>query len=467
VTKVAEIVAASERTGLDAAIEELLGPERVHRLAGNAPECAHVCVAMVRLCRQHGAWEKLNETVLLLSKRRAQLKQALSKVVQQAMEYIDETPDKAARIALIEALREVCEGKIYVELEEARLTRMLANIREADGDVDAAAAVMQDMQVETYGSMDRREKTEFILHQIRLCLSRGDFVRAAIIAKKITPRSIQQDDLADIRMRYHELMVQIYAHNGDVLEICRAYLARFETVIAAAKKPSNDTTAGAASLHQAPKVPFGESAWIPELHLVVFFLVLSEHSPMQVDLLHRVRAFPELGKLPLLADLLKQLVTEEIIRWSVFKERYEQELTSIYEAFKKPLICGEGALKSINWMALIHERVTEHNIRVVAKYYSCIRLKKLAALLDLSEDVAEQRLASQVSDRKAIYAKIDRPKGIVSFRKPQDADENLNEWATSVASLLDKVERTCHLVHKEVMVYGVSSDADSTSKATS
>lgn len=30
-----------------------------------------------------------------------------------------------------------------------------------------ACNIMQDMQVETYGTMDRREKTEFILEQVR------------------------------------------------------------------------------------------------------------------------------------------------------------------------------------------------------------------------------------------------------------------------------------------------------------
>ena len=59
----------------------------------------------------------------------------------------------------------------YVEVERARLTRILAQMQEAKGDVDAARLTMQDTVVETLGGMDKREKTEFILEQVRLCIT--------------------------------------------------------------------------------------------------------------------------------------------------------------------------------------------------------------------------------------------------------------------------------------------------------
>ncbi|GBP06251.1 26S proteasome non-ATPase regulatory subunit 12 [Eumeta japonica] len=62
------------------------------------------------------------------------------------------------KLKLIDTLRVVTEGKIYVEIERARLTKILADIKEADGDIAGAAAVMEELQVETYGSMDKREK---------------------------------------------------------------------------------------------------------------------------------------------------------------------------------------------------------------------------------------------------------------------------------------------------------------------
>ena len=89
---------------------------------------------------------------------------------------------------LIYTLRTVTEGKIYVENERSRLTHRLAMIHEKDGNVTEAAKIMEELQVETYGSMERKEKVEMILEQMRLCLAVQDFIRALIISKKISTR---------------------------------------------------------------------------------------------------------------------------------------------------------------------------------------------------------------------------------------------------------------------------------------
>ena len=52
-------------------------------------------------------------------------------------------------------------------------------------DINLAADTLLELQVETYGSMDRREKTDFILEQMRLTAEKGDWVRVAIVSKKI------------------------------------------------------------------------------------------------------------------------------------------------------------------------------------------------------------------------------------------------------------------------------------------
>lgn len=59
------------------------------------------------------------------------------------------------------------------------------------------------------------------------------------------------------------------------------------------------------------------------------------------------------------------------------------------------------------------QRVTEHNILVVAKYYSNIKSERLALLLDLPAAAAEKALSTMVVDG-TVCAKIDRPAGIFS-----------------------------------------------------
>ena len=56
-------------------------------------------------------------------------------------------PSREIELKLIETLRTITEGKIYVEVERARLTHRLSNMQEEDGDLTAAAKTMQELQV--------------------------------------------------------------------------------------------------------------------------------------------------------------------------------------------------------------------------------------------------------------------------------------------------------------------------------
>lgn len=54
----------------------------------------------------------LTEQVLQLSKKHGQLKQAITKMVQVVMDFLDETPDLKTKMSAIETLRTVTEGKV-------------------------------------------------------------------------------------------------------------------------------------------------------------------------------------------------------------------------------------------------------------------------------------------------------------------------------------------------------------------
>lgn len=104
--------------------------------------------------------------------------------------------DKESKEALLKAVRSHTEGKVYVELERAQATRQLAAIREAEGDLKGAFELMSELAVETFGSMDRQQKYEFILEQMRLALATEQFSQAQIISRKINPKTFVDFDAA-------------------------------------------------------------------------------------------------------------------------------------------------------------------------------------------------------------------------------------------------------------------------------
>lgn len=427
--KLSDILSIAEKDSVQSAVERLLTLERQNRTAGAAPETSAICVNIIRLFHHRKDWNAIAEYVILISKRRAQLKAAVQKTVQEVLSYLGEISDEKTKLSMLETLRNVTAGKIFVELERARLTRMLADIKEAKGDIDGAAVIMQEMQVETFGGMERAEKFDFILEQVRLCLDKNDFIRGAIIAKKIVPRQLNREGLNEIKLRYYALMIRIHIHNGDYMETCRAYFERFQTCN---ENDDND-------------------AMIRELRLTILLVILSPRDSMQNDFLTRIQALKSMEDLPLYSELLKLFSTVELIRWPVLIQQYKTELESV-AALSKEEIKDEN----LKWESALQERVTEHNLRVMSEYYSRIRLGRLAELLDLSEEDTERKLAAMVSDKKALWAKIDRPAKIVSFAKPQDADAILNKWSSSVTDILNIVEKACHLVHRETVVHSMA-----------
>merc|ERR1712012_1314856 len=167
--------------------------------------------------------------IIDLVKKRAQLKQAVAKMVTECCTFLDKTPDKPTMMKLIDTLRTVTEGKIYVENERSRLTHRLAMIHEKDGNVAEAAKIMQELQVETYGSMERKEKVEMILEQMRLCLATKDFIRTQIITKKISIRFFESSEHQDLKLKFYRYMIEMDEHDGNYLNICRHYRAIYDT----------------------------------------------------------------------------------------------------------------------------------------------------------------------------------------------------------------------------------------------
>jgi 26S proteasome regulatory subunit N5 len=206
---------AKNESKFNDALEQLLSLEKQARVGSDMMSSARVLVAIVQIIFEVRKWDLLNEYIAILVKKRSQSKQAIVKMVQECVTYVDQTPDKETKIKLIDTLRTVTEGKIYVEIERARLTKILADIKEADGDILGAANIMEALQIETYGTMDKREKVEFILEQMRLCLAKQDLVRTQIISKKINTKFFNDAEQQDLKLKYYNLMV---SHDDEFCE---------------------------------------------------------------------------------------------------------------------------------------------------------------------------------------------------------------------------------------------------------
>lgn len=220
---VPQSLAVANEKGIDEAVSLLFALEKKCRLSNDHTNLKEVCLHAVKLCREKNDWTKLNTVLALINKRNSQSKTTIIAVVAEAMSFIDLTPTTDIKIELIKALMEICDGKMFVEGESARLHLMLSKIYEASGDVTKATDMIQDVHVETYGSLSKMEKAEYILEQIRLNLLKKDYIRTAIHSRKMNTKTIAEPGFEAIKIRFYQMMIEFYTAEKDTWEICQAY----------------------------------------------------------------------------------------------------------------------------------------------------------------------------------------------------------------------------------------------------
>lgn len=159
---------------------------------------------------------------------------------------------------------------------------------------------------------------------------------------------------------------------------------------------------------------------------------------------------------------MKLFTVHELMRWPEVSKVFGPHLCSTEIFDSEPNQSADD--KAFQRWQDLRKRVIEHNVRVVAKYYTRIRVERLTKLLDLTEEETEKYISELVTS-KTVYAKIDRPARIVSFAKPRDADDILNEWSFNMKSLLGHLERIDHLITKEEMMARIQPGAKPSKKS--
>lgn len=130
-------------SSLSEALALLFALEKRCRVGNDTANLVRVCEASLNYCKEAGDNETLITTLQTLSTRRSQKTQAVRALVQTALPWClkdQYTPlqtsnktEQEARDKLVLTLREITDGKIYLEGERARLTRALAIIKVNNG----------------------------------------------------------------------------------------------------------------------------------------------------------------------------------------------------------------------------------------------------------------------------------------------------------------------------------------------
>jgi 26S proteasome regulatory subunit N5 len=96
--------------------------------------------------------------------------------------------------------------------------------------------------------------------------------------------------------------------------------------------------------------------------------------------------------------------------------------------------------------------LVQHNIRVISKYYGQLTLNRVSQLLAVDRDYCEEELCT-LNNLSTISCRIDRIDGVIDFRPVENEQYLLQQWNHSINSILDLVDTTTHLIHREREVH--------------
>ncbi|KAG8850824.1 hypothetical protein FRB91_008741 [Serendipita sp. 411] len=347
------------------AAEKLMSLEKQTRNASDAPSTTLLVQAIINIAYESKDYSFVLECLTALSKKHGQFKTSVTAMIDLVMEWLPAIKEKQGVKTWLEwigALRNVTEGKIFLETPRARVTLALALYHEELAkkpekdspkpaeSLQTASDLLQELQVETYSSMELKEKIEILLEQMRLLMlvaklkdeqaaaaggladGEADWVKMRIGSKKVNEGFINKPENKDLKLKFHQLMVEHSLRHSSYLEVAKSFYKIWEM-------PSvQEDQEGAARL---------------ALEHIVYYLILAPHDNEQSDMINRLYIDPALSKPRREAhyNLVKRFVTKELMRWTGIQEYFGPILTQS-DVFSGPT--GEKRYKDL------HTRVTEH-----------------------------------------------------------------------------------------------------------
>lgn len=410
------------------AIDDLCQLEKKYRTAGDAISIGRILVAIVQLYFESARLDGLNESVLTFAmKKHLQSELAIGQMIRECCRFSDLLDDRAQKVKLLETLKIVTNGKLYSEIERAKICKELAEIKREDGDVLKAISILEDLRLDTVTTLDKKDRIEIILLLMELLVDSKDYVKCLIVAKKINKKTLDQTpEYESLKIRFYQLMITV-DKKENYLNTSRHYQAMVDTEIISSQ------------VDERKKL----------LALAITYCVLSPFDNEKSDMMQRMLRHKFIDDISLYKQLLKEFTTIELINWYTMKDMFKPEL------LKLGIFDVSDSVGLKHWKDF-RTATIEHNIKVFATYYQRAYLSHMSEFLDINVDETEKHLCNLIVN-KSIRAKIDRLTGIVSFNQKPFGNQSdrsqqgdiLEDWLKQITNLMKVIDNTTHLINKE------------------
>lgn len=430
------ILEGKQETILEQELETLLEVERQARQNNELELSLKTGKEIISLLWTSKNLKLLGTTILKLCLKRGQPIKTIKTMVRSCMGFLPEISDIKKKMEFIYILKDITEKKIFLEVEFARCCMMIVKNNEGNlNSLKEAVKIMENVQVETYGSMSKKEKLEFILYQMKLNLLLGDFTKLIIVSRKVNHEHLEEEGLEYLKLSYFLFNYHFYQNElefeecGNSLEkvfealnSCKDFeklKGRLDDVVLEKFSVFLDKKClaeGILSFKCLSKFKFEKFSELTELITKYEVYFLNNNNFM---------------------NLINSFKSKEIS--SCKMNTYNRQKLII---FKNDFVQNEVFFKQLE------KELVKKNLYIVSLYYKNIRMEKLEILLENKIDLIEDLLCELILDN-FVNAKINRMARIVNFNLNSKGNDVVDDWVKNINEIVDLVDFVCERIERE------------------
>ena len=439
----------SEEILKDVELKKLIDEEKVTRLENEFEKNRTICKRILEILHSRNDFENFLKLFEYLTQRRNQSRESIISMVKHCInEILPNLKNNKDSSDLLNTIIRVTEGKIFVEYEYSQAIRKMTEIHLMNNQIAEAAKLIQDVQIEAFGSLENDYKIEYILFQMQVLIEKGDYIRTLIVSNKIKRNHLDDEGIELLKIRFFRLMILYYIHEKNYIDTSKCYKILYDFV-----KLINDKLVNVERNNKEIKPKIIEN-----------YIQIKKENDLQ-NLFENYVLFlsicpPELETKNMLNELLlkykKELDKNGNILFIVEKRLSDEIIVidnNLFNRFKQ----FEIFTKNPDLIKLFRKFWIQHDLSLFEKFFAKIQIKRISEMTSVPEDEIENEIADMVVNNY-IFARVNRIEKIVNFRKKTDYHDELDNYNYDMDNMLKKIEETCHLINKEYLKYGIKQE---------
>ena len=430
----------------DVELKKLIDEEKVTRLENEFEKNRTLTKKILETLHNRNDFPNFLKLFEYLTQRRNQSRESIISMVKYCINDIlpnlNNTKDSSD---LLNTIIRVTEGKIFVEYEYSQAIRKMTEIYLMDNNIEEAAKLIQDVQIEAFGSLESDYKIDYILFQMQVLIEKGDYIRTLIVSNKIKRNHLDDEGIELLKIRFFRLMILYHIHEKKYLEASKCYKILYDFV-----KSINDKLVEVEKDHKEikPKIIDNYINVKKENDLVNLF----ENYVLYLSICP-----PELETKNMLNELLLKYKKELDINKNILfivEKRLSDDIIPIDDNLFSKYKDFEIFKKNEDLLKLFRKYWIQHDLSLFEKFFGKIHIERISKMTNIPNDEIESELADMVVNNY-IFARINRIEKIVNFRKKTDHHDVLDNFNYDMDNMLKKIEETCHLINKEYLKHGI------------